>query len=194
MEKKGDLRVRKTYDALMAAFEEVLSKKTFDELTVNELCDRAKIRRPTFYAHFEDKYDFLRFYLNEIQLQIEAEADEATSTWAERLGYSWTALLEFVNTHPDLVRMGLKSPSIHIVLEIVTDGILASSRRELREYALKNCPEMLSYVNTVAAFLGGGIIQNLKRYLYGECKNADELSKEMSMIFNTIWEALPASR
>lgn len=38
---------------------------------------------PTFYSHFEDKYDFLRFYLNEIQWQIESEADAATdSPWS----------------------------------------------------------------------------------------------------------------
>ena len=60
MEKKSDLRVRKTYEALMRAFEDLLTGKTFDDITVNELCERAMIRRPTFYSHFEDKYDFLR--------------------------------------------------------------------------------------------------------------------------------------
>ena len=71
MEKKKDLRVQKTYSALMAAFEALMAEETFDDITVNELCARALIRRPTFYSHFEDKYDFLRFYLNEIQWQIE---------------------------------------------------------------------------------------------------------------------------
>ena len=70
MEKKNDLRVQKTYRALMAAFEALMAEETFDDITVNELCARALIRRPTFYSHFEDKYDFLRFYLNEIQWQI----------------------------------------------------------------------------------------------------------------------------
>ena len=74
MEKKKDLRVQKTYSALMAAFEALMAEETFDDITVNELCARALIRRPTFYSHFEDKYDFLRFYLNEIQWQIESEA------------------------------------------------------------------------------------------------------------------------
>ena len=69
MEKKKDLRVQKTYRALMAAFEALMAEETFDDITVNELCARALIRRPTFYSHFEDKYDFLRFYLNEIQWQ-----------------------------------------------------------------------------------------------------------------------------
>ena len=64
MEKKKDLRVQKTYSALMAAFEALMAEETFDDITVNELCARALIRRPTFYSHFEDKYGFLRFYLS----------------------------------------------------------------------------------------------------------------------------------
>ncbi len=83
MEKKKDLRVQKTYSALMAAFEALMAEETFDDITVNELCARALIRRPTFYSHFEDKYDFLRFYLNEIQWQIESEADAATDSPVE---------------------------------------------------------------------------------------------------------------
>ena len=55
MEKKNDLRVQKTYRALMAAFEALMAEETFDDITVNELCARALIRRPTFYSHFEDK-------------------------------------------------------------------------------------------------------------------------------------------
>lgn len=44
MEKKNDLRVQKTYRALMAAFEALMAEETFDDITVNELCARALIR------------------------------------------------------------------------------------------------------------------------------------------------------
>lgn len=100
MEKKKDLRVQKTYSALMAAFEALMAEETFDDITVNELCARALIRRPTFYSHFEDKYGFLRFYLNEIQWQIESEADAATDLPVEHFQRSWRALIAFVDEHP----------------------------------------------------------------------------------------------
>lgn len=45
MEEKTDLRIRKTYKALCDAFVTILEKKRFDDLTVNELCDEATIRR-----------------------------------------------------------------------------------------------------------------------------------------------------
>ena len=44
MEKKKDLRVQKTYSALMAAFEALMAEETFDDITINELCARALIR------------------------------------------------------------------------------------------------------------------------------------------------------
>lgn len=61
MEEKTDLRIRKTYKALCDAFVTILEKKRFDDLTVNELCDEATIRRATFYKHFADKHDFFSF-------------------------------------------------------------------------------------------------------------------------------------
>ena len=111
MGKKNDLRVQKTYRALMAAFEALMAEETFDDITVNELCARALIRRPTFYSHFEDKYDFLRFYLNEIQWQIESEADAATDSPVEHFQRSWRALIAFIDERPALIRMGLRAAS-----------------------------------------------------------------------------------
>ena len=133
MEKKKDLRVQKTYRALMAAFEALMAEETFDDITVNELCARALIRRPTFYSHFEDKYDFLRFYLNEIQWQIESEADAATDSPVEHFQRSWRALIAFIDERPALIRMGLRSKSLPIIFEIISEHIFASSSRRVRQ-------------------------------------------------------------
>lgn len=61
--KNLDLRVQKTYKALIENFEELLKEKEFENISVKELCDAAMIRRPTFYTHFIDKYDFLTFFI-----------------------------------------------------------------------------------------------------------------------------------
>ena len=61
MEPKLDLRIQKTYLSLHNAFTELLEEKKFEEFTVNELCERAMIRRNTFYKHFADKYEYFTF-------------------------------------------------------------------------------------------------------------------------------------
>ncbi|SHE54685.1 transcriptional regulator, TetR family [Atopostipes suicloacalis DSM 15692] len=58
-----DLRVQRTYKLLIEAFEDLLREKEFEKISVKELCDTAMIRRPTFYKHFLDKYDFLTFFI-----------------------------------------------------------------------------------------------------------------------------------
>lgn len=65
MEKKTDLRVIKTYSALNNAFMDLIKEKDIEHITVNELCERALIRRTTFYTHFADKYEFITFFLKE---------------------------------------------------------------------------------------------------------------------------------
>ena len=61
-EKKKDLRVQKTYRALMAAFEALMAEETFDDITVNELCARALIRRLFFFFFFVVLFVFLFFF------------------------------------------------------------------------------------------------------------------------------------
>lgn len=61
-----DLRIKKTYRALFDAFTELLEEYRFEDLTVAMLCDRAMIRRTTFYKHFRDKNDYFAFYIDEL--------------------------------------------------------------------------------------------------------------------------------
>ena len=49
MEKKMDLRIQKTYLSLPQAYTELLDEEKFEDFTINELCERAMIRRTTFY-------------------------------------------------------------------------------------------------------------------------------------------------
>ncbi len=56
---KLDIRVKRTKRQLSDALMELLSEKSFDDITVLEICEKASIHRATFYKHFVDKYDFL---------------------------------------------------------------------------------------------------------------------------------------
>lgn len=56
---------------LVNALQELMNKKPFQKITVNELCQKSNIHRSTFYLHFNDKYDLLSFYLEKIFEELE---------------------------------------------------------------------------------------------------------------------------
>lgn len=70
-QEKRDLRVQKTYMALFQSFQDLLTQKSFEKLTVREICDRAMVRTATFYKHFTDKYDFAAFMIRELRTEFE---------------------------------------------------------------------------------------------------------------------------
>ena len=53
-----DRRQRKSRERIFHAFTQLLSKKSFNQITVGEIIEKADVGRATFYAHFETK-DFL---------------------------------------------------------------------------------------------------------------------------------------
>jgi AcrR family transcriptional regulator len=58
-EEKVDPRVTRTRQLIQRAFADLMSEKSFEAITVQEIADRATINRVTFYAHFQDKYALL---------------------------------------------------------------------------------------------------------------------------------------
>ena len=57
--KKQDARVRRTRDALGDALVALMQEKPFETITVQDVLDRAKVGRSTFYSHYTDKDDLL---------------------------------------------------------------------------------------------------------------------------------------
>ena len=57
--KINDRRVERTCKALKQALYELLEEKSFDQVTVEEITDRANLGRATFYLHYKDKEDLL---------------------------------------------------------------------------------------------------------------------------------------
>lgn len=50
--------------ALAGALHKLLQKKFLDDITVTELVEECQVNRQTFYYHFQDIYDLLRWYLS----------------------------------------------------------------------------------------------------------------------------------
>lgn len=58
-QKNHDRRVERTCKALKKALYELIEEKGYDQVTVEEITDRANLGRATFYLHYRDKEDLL---------------------------------------------------------------------------------------------------------------------------------------
>lgn len=59
MNVKNNQRFRDTEIRMESAMLDIMKKTDFEKITVKKICERAKVNRSTFYAHFTDIYDML---------------------------------------------------------------------------------------------------------------------------------------
>ena len=71
----NDERVIKTKKLIKIALSELIQEKGFDHVTITDLTQRANINRGTFYLHYQDKYDLLEKFENEVLDDINTNAE-----------------------------------------------------------------------------------------------------------------------
>jgi AcrR family transcriptional regulator len=79
MQNLEDLRVRRTRKLLQKALLEAASEKGFAHVTVRDIAERAMVNRATFYRHYEDKYDLLAHYIEELSELIDSNEGETSA-------------------------------------------------------------------------------------------------------------------
>jgi AcrR family transcriptional regulator len=86
-----DRRVQKSQEAIKNAFIELMSEKSFDHITIQDISDRANVGRRTIYDHYMDKYDLLEKlieeHINELRKLCESASEldfvEGNLIWFE---------------------------------------------------------------------------------------------------------------
>ena len=60
-----DPRVKRSRQLIQQSFMQLIAEKDFQNITVQDITERAEVNRATFYAHFEDKYALLNHMVRE---------------------------------------------------------------------------------------------------------------------------------
>ena len=86
-QKNHNRRVERTRSALKQALYELIEEKGYDQVTVEEITERANLGRATFYLHYRDKEDLL---LEDVIILVDQMVEETTGMpwlrWREDSG------------------------------------------------------------------------------------------------------------
>ena len=158
-----DLRIKKTYRALFDAFTELLEEHRFEDLTVAMLCDRALIRRTTFYKHFRDKNDYFAFYIDELMTGLPQNRTDAAD--AEPLDdvralrhEVFDDAMNMILAHEQLMDNLLASSMSGMLTGMICDRIARSIRERVMSSLAEDALAPVS-LETTSEFISGGIIR-----------------------------------
>ena len=72
---KHEISTMKTKKSLADSLRRAMEKKTFSKITVSEIIEDCGVNRKTFYYHFHDIYDLLRWMLDQDAIEIVKKFD-----------------------------------------------------------------------------------------------------------------------
>ncbi len=190
MEQKLDLRIQKTYLSLTRALLEMMEEMPFEDIKVKELCDRAMIRKSTFYKHFADKYELLEFIVKEViedyneRIKQDSPADDPVAFYNKMLDY----VFEFAKANQKLIRSALRSNSLVLLLNIMSQQVTPDICQKLTQDQARG-RRMPASPEIMATFFAGGISESLRSWFTGGKKRSEEdIKKQLSDIMRAVYQ------
>ena len=132
LEESLDPRVRRTRNWILQAFDELLREKGFESISVQDITERARIHRGTFYTHFQDKYALLDYAVTyKFGQEIEKRTLNACHYTPENLRNLILAVCEYS------ARMHSECAQPHQQFESLVEGTIKQKMFELLSYWLE---------------------------------------------------------
>ena len=175
--RKEDIRITKTKAALSRSFFSMLEEMTLDDVTVNELCERANVRRATFYKHFKDKNDFVLFLIKDIRARFDNEiwkADLNTTITKEYYLKYAHAIIDYLLERDVAIKKIIDSHARSSFFDIFLHENYEDTKRRL-EASVKNGMPMMMSAEIMASFIVGGIAHVIIKWFDSDNRRPVEL-------------------
>lgn len=135
-----DRRQRKTREAIFNAFRELLEKRRYENITVQDIIDKADVGRSTFYSHFETKDALLKAICSDIFDHIFkgelCDYPGETHTLQEKLAH----ILWHLQSHKKDITGLLNCESSDIFMVYIREYLTELFRLHISEFS-NNVPE-----------------------------------------------------
>ena len=152
----------KSIDVLLAnSFKELVKKKPIEKITIREITDLAGVIRPTFYNHFQDKYELLEWIIvTELFDPMEPMIDKGQLSQAVEMS------LTKMQDEKEFYERAMRLTGQNSFGEIMTDHVAGLILKRLPENRLR---EKIYYQwltpRRVAYFFAGQIVYSVMEWL-----------------------------
>ena len=183
--RKLDERVRRTHERLGGALVELIQEKPIDDVTVQEVLDRASVGRSTFYLHFRDKNDLLLSQLEKF-LEIMSTALSIRKEESRRV-VPVAEMFEHIGSQKKVYRALADSGRLNDFFDLAQGYFARGIEQRLRES--KRLAKLSQSDLAARAFALAGSMLSLLRWWIG--RGAKEPPRTMDELFHRmVWNGL----
>ncbi|MEQ8927041.1 MAG: TetR/AcrR family transcriptional regulator [Fulvivirga sp.] len=160
---------------ILKATLELIGKKAFKDLYVDQICEKVKISKVTFFKYFPQKEDILLYYQRVWCLENIVHITQKKKEGLARVRALFDAMSVAYDKHPGLILSlvsyltSLSRPPAPFPLKPIERQLLFTSVENINNYELLSLPQMLEKYLLEAVFLS-------------EIKNTRD-TKELSYLF-----------
>jgi AcrR family transcriptional regulator len=186
MKVREDRRIVKTKAALFDAFLNLLSEKLFEDITVNEICERADIRRATFYKHYNDKLAFFTAFTHMLRDRFDTNIWKSKATTPEYYIAYAERIVGYITENDKAIENIFKSNLVPTILNVLIEQNYHDTYERLVKDIMKGHTYPAS-PEVIASMCAGGVASVIyKWYATGRVKSVQALSYEISTMISGI--------
>lgn len=181
---QSDLRVQRTHKLIQEALLDLTVEKGFANVTVRDITQKAGINRATFYRHYQDKFDLLDRYSQEVYELLdtsEVESGTRVEGHSEASPVGLVRMLDHIQTNARFYHVMLGKNGDPAFTEKIQQYIEKRLRRSLPETLLQKG----NFIDLYLSYMSSGSVGAVLWWLEHDMPYSAEELAALSFRFST---------
>lgn len=193
---KLDRRVQRTVQSLRTALLELIKQKNYDDISIEEITERANVGRATFYLHFKDKEDLLLEEFTEIMdVRAQALSEIPFSEWLadsddgsgeNKPLQPLLLVFQHIHDHSELYYLPVQSANASKIVErirkVTTEAIVKFVEKKMQTDPIPLLFEVP--IEFFAAFFSGALVSIVSWWIKEDMRHTPE---EVTTMFRSLF-------